>query len=383
MLILTDAEFKCENSSWKSLFEKFTTLHKHLTQFCQKKRQDQEQGVLDLDEDTGRTLQDVEQVLNEIEVIKNDIQSKISEVAVLTREKDDVKVVQLRCSRILYEEKYHLLMAQVKTNPKGFKLAKPHFIALGVILFLFVVAFSLIISQLQNLNNQLQAKFTFLAANIGGHSQPIKVLDHIRLLNIFDDSAHDLRFKDFDRMIKQLNKTMAYREVFESHNQEDIDCLDFDTVLVSVYDFKYRDDVVKFLKSCTELGVNIVIPKLSFDDNNWIHPQSQFLSPLIPGERDDNGKNIYVTIKDHPLIKEDALKDKDFSDYPSRYNVTISPQGLVDLVAFWQDGVPFIAIRHDMNGLITAINTHEDSYKQEDFLRIITRSLYLSKDKTL
>lgn len=107
------------------------------------------------------------------------------------------------------------------------------------------------------------------------------------------------------------------------------------------------------------------------------------MSPLIPGERDDNGKNIYVTIKDHPLIKEDALKDKDFSDYPSRYNVTISPQGLVDLVAFWQDGVPFIAIRHDMNGLITAINTHEDSYKQEDFLRIITRSLYLSKDKTL
>lgn len=66
-------------------------------------------------------------------------------------------------------------------------------------------------------------------------------------------------------------------------------------------------------------------------------------------------------------------------EFPSRSKVSLSPHGQVELVAKWADGVPMIAIRHDMKGLITSFGFGVGRPLSQDGIDVVVNALNLFK----
>lgn len=118
-----------------------------------------------------------------------------------------------------------------------------------------------------------------------------------------------------------------------------------------MYTHNHREELGNFLQKAAENGTNIVVVFLA--NLQPYNPSGQFQSPLIPKESNDiNYPGWRLLFQDHLLFKDNPTITKGSSFY--RPLNSLNTVGKVQMVAQWNDGVPLVAVRYDLKGLITS-----------------------------
>jgi len=152
--------------------------------------------------------------------------------------------------------------------------------------------------------------------------------------------------------------------------------LDKHGVLVSVWSSVNGDILGNLLAEYVDKGGNVVIVLFSCS-TTYTMPKGRFDPPLIPKADDASHQGWKATMNNHLLLNGNvsvsAGSDK------RRGVVELNPRGQIDLVAVWDDGVPMIAVRKDLKGIITTLGFQVGTVGSQDGLKAVVNALRLEK----
>ena len=151
-----------------------------------------------------------------------------------------------------------------------------------------------------------------------------------------------------------------------------------DTVLVSTSSKVNKEKLGNLLSDFIDKGGNVIIVLLANSLNNSI-PTGKFqeITPLIPKDTDYKFQTYNILIPNHPLFEGNPRISEGGNKI--RSILEVNPNGNIELVAKWSDGVPMVAIRTDLNGLITSIGFNCGNVGSPDGNRLVINAIKLSK----
>lgn len=174
---------------------------------------------------------------------------------------------------------------------------------------------------------------------------PFKILNVLFLTTQSNNiSIYDLRKKaalfHFNfRFVKHL-----------ARNSHEIPIDEFDCILLNSFDYNVHL-MGNFINNCVSKGINVVL--VGFPNEYDFYPKAGFQGPFLAGSF-DNGlqgfnfpKSFDMIFKDCPFFAKNQLN--------YRIITKISKVGKCDVLCNWNDGQPMIAVRSDLNALITSI----------------------------
>lgn len=148
----------------------------------------------------------------------------------------------------------------------------------------------------------------------------------------------------------------------------------FDCVLLTSFDYS-REEMGKKLNRFIEKGINVVFAGYPIEDA--FYPKCGFQGPLVPGSFDNNIQSYKVLNKGLGIFNDIGS----IEDYNIKYRIisTLNKIGQCDLIAEWADGKPFVAVRWDLNALVTFVGICISNTSTQNELKLILNILRLGK----
>jgi hypothetical protein len=161
-------------------------------------------------------------------------------------------------------------------------------------------------------------------------------------------------------------------------NFNDIDTTGIDAILVSVWSSVDKNNLGNFLDENIKKGVNIVIVLFS-NSNGFTIPLGSFQSPLEVLRDDNNHQEYTVIMNNHPLFSGNPTINAGSDKRRAILKLVENGNMDVDVVAEWNDKVPMIGVRKDLNALVTTLGFQCGSVGSQNGIRVVINALAMIK----
>ncbi len=197
-----------------------------------------------------------------------------------------------------------------------------------------------------------------------------------KVFNILHYTNKDIHCPSADRLKTCANSIGVTFNIIEERMETGIIKENIDAVLVSTWSGTDKVKLGQDLLSYINTGVNIVIVLFS-NSTNYQPPEGIF--NFIELKLDDyhGAKTWKKLMSDHPLF--DGNPTVSVGSEKRRAVLGKIHSGSVDLVAEWEDGIPMMAVRKDLPGLVTQLGFQCGREGSQDGLRVVINALRMIK----